>query len=465
MAPAAKPAPAGAPSGLPRGRHSLSREQVLANQRERVLLATIEVIGESGFADTTVAALAARAGVSRNTFYAQFAGKQDCFLAAYDAIMAAATNRIGRAYDDAEGWPGQAQAAITALFSAAAENPAATRLALVEIAAAGTAGIERRERAMRQLQRFIRDGLRQAPGAGTLPGTVLRAITGGLSRILYTRVRQRQLAELPTLVPDLVEWAVSYYATPAALPATPTPGTPDTTSAARSLVGGRAPGTLYPRGLFDSQRGLPRGAKHLSRSFVIQSQRERILDAVTNLTAEHGFASVTVEAIASDAGVSLQAFYEHFEDKQDAFAVAYQLGHAKGLGLVERAFAAKHDWRTGVASAVAALLEYLASEPAFAHIALLETLTASDGAAARSDEGIAAYAQMLVPGFEQAPRRRRPPAITLEAITGGLFELCFHYAAQGRIHDLGELTTHATYIALAPFIGAEEAARVALERG
>jgi hypothetical protein len=38
-----------------------------------------------------------------------------------------------------------------------------------------------------------------------------------------------------------------------------------------------------------------------------------------------------------------------------------------------------------------------------------------------------------------------------------------HYAAQGRIEDLPELTADATYVALAPFIGAEAAAQVAVE--
>ncbi len=420
----------------------------------------VEVAGSGGYGQATVVNVCARAGVSRNTFYAQFAGKQECFLVTYDAVIAAAMRRIERAYTSAQGWPGRVQAAIGALFDSATENPAAARVALVEIVAAGEPGLERRERAMSEFERFIRDGLPQAPGAAAVPGPVLRAVAGGLSRILYTRVREGRLTGLNELIADLVTWAVSYHPAPGKLP--------DTQAGASRpgpLHGGRAPGSLYPRGLFDGQRGLPRGARHLSRSFVIQSQRERILDAVANLTAQSGFAGVTVEAIASDAGVSLEAFYEHFEDKQDAFAVAYQLGHAKGLGLVERAFSAEGDWRKGVAAALAALLEYLASEPAFAHIALVETLTATDSSAERSDEGIATYAQMLLPGFDEAPRHRRPPAITLEAITGGLFELCFQYAAQGRIGELGELTVHAIYIALAPFIGAEQAAKVALERG
>jgi AcrR family transcriptional regulator len=63
----------------------------------------------------------------------------------------------------------------------------------------------------------------------------------------------------------------------------------------------------------------------------VHSQRERILDAVTNLTAAHGYIDLKVEDIAEQAAVSLNAFYEHFADKEDAFLVAYEIGHAKML--------------------------------------------------------------------------------------------------------------------------------------
>lgn len=53
--------------------------------------------------------------------------------------------------------------------------------------------------------------------------------------------------------------------------------------------------------------------------------------------------------------------------------------------------------------------------------------------------------------------------VTIEAIAGGIFELCLHYALQGRIRELPELTASATYIALAPFLGPEEAARIATD--
>jgi AcrR family transcriptional regulator len=463
MSPTVKRSSGTVSARLPRGPHSLSREQVAANQRLRVVLAMIDVVGEKGYAASTIVDVAARAGVSRNSFYEHFKSKQECFLETYDAIVAEEMRRVQRAYLQTAGWPGRVEAAITAWLLAAIENPAAARLSLVEITAAGAAGIARREQAMIGYERFIRDCLEMAPDSGTVPDTVLRAIVGGLSRILYARVVNNRHPELLELVSDLVRWATAYYPAPAALLPSPQSDRLSSTRTHAPLTGGRAPGTLFPRALSRGRGGFARGEKNVSRSFVIHSQRERILDAVANLTAAEGFTGLTVEDIVGEAAVSREAFYEHFKSKQDAFLVAYELGHTKSLGIVERAFTTEADWRKGVRAAIAALLDFLASEPSFAHIALLDTLTATPLSAKRSEAGLSAYAQMLLPGFEQNPEHHKPPTITIEAITGGLFELCSQYAAQGRIHQLTELTTHATYIALAPFIGAEEAARVAIE--
>ena len=71
------------------------------------------------------------------------------------------------------------------------------------------------------------------------------------------------------------------------------------------------------------------------------------------------------------------------------------------------------------------------------------------------------FAKMLVPGLEEAPGQSARAPVTIEAITGGIFDLCLHYAFQGRIGELPELTPSATYIALAPFLGSKDAARVA----
>ena len=218
-------------------------------------------------------------------------------------------------------------------------------------------------------------------------------------------------------------------------------------------MGGRAPGTLAPGSSSGRRRGLARREPSLSRSFVVHSQRERILDAIANLSAAKGYAALTVEDIAQAAAISLNALYEHFEGKEDAFLVAYEVGHSKGLAIVERAYDAAPDWRSGVRAAIVALFDFLASEPAFAQMALVDALIATPNTAERSNRGVTLYAQMLIPGLDEAPEQSKPAAVTIEAITGGIFELCFSYALQGRIAELSELVPRTTYFALAPFIG------------
>src|SRR5215510_10299498 len=81
------------PGQLPGGRHGLLRSFVAANQRER-----IQAAAELGYAEMSVEAITARAGVSRRTFYEHFKNKEDAFLAAYDALVRLVIRHIRRAY-------------------------------------------------------------------------------------------------------------------------------------------------------------------------------------------------------------------------------------------------------------------------------------------------------------------------------------------------------------------------------
>ena len=422
----------------------------------------IDAVAVKGYRETTVADVVARAGLSRKTFYEHFSNKEECFLSTYDQISTRVIRRMDLAHKRANGWSSRVEAAIRALFEAAIENPGAARLILLEINALGPGGIERRERSADHYERFMRDALERTPGKGSLSDPVVKAVAGGLQRILCRRILRGERAKLLTLIPDLVTWTTSYYPTPANIMAEPFGRRHADHGGRHVLEGGRAPGTLAPHPSLTGRRGLPSGDQNVSRSFVVHSQRERILDAVTNLTAAHGYIDLKVEGIAEQAAVSLKAFYEHFADKEDAFLVAYEIGHAKALASTERAYTAAGDWKLGVRAGLAALFDFLAAEPAFAHIALVDALVATELTAERSNIGVDALARMLVPGQEEAPGQTPLAPVTIEAIAGGIFELCLHYAFQDRISELPELTPSATYIALAPFIGGKEAARVAL---
>jgi AcrR family transcriptional regulator len=420
--------------------------------------ATIELVGEQGFLATTVSDLVQRAGVSRKAFYKHYANKQECFLATYDAIVAENIEEVATSAQTGDGLRERERYGLETLFGRVLSHRQRARLVLVEAGAAGTAGIERRERLLGAYEGLLRENLGVAPRPGTIPNPLLRAIVGGMLKVLYTRVQAGALEQLSELTGDLVAWSFSYDPLPEAMEAI---GELSPARPPAALTGGRAPGTLSPGSTSSRRRGANRRTPGVSRSFVAHSQRERILDAVAQLSAAVGYATFTVDDIAAHANVSLKAFYEHFSDKEDAFLLAYEVGHGKGLAIVERAHDAQPDWPTGVRAGIAALFEFLAGEPAFAHMALVDALIATPRTAERSNKGMVPYAELLAAGLHESSEHGRPPEVTIEAIAGGIFELCLTYTVQGHVGELSELTPWATYFALAPFIGAEQAAIIA----
>ncbi len=452
----------GATPALPRGPHSLTREEVAANQRLRLLEGMIDAIGDKGYAATTVSDVIRRAGVSRKAFYEHFANKEECFLATYDSIVAVGRRGVSSAFRRAEGVPDGIQAALGEVFELAIARPQALRVLMVEIGAAGPAGIGRRERLVVGFEDFVRQNLGLPAGPGPIPNPILRGVVGGLLHVVHGYLRRGERKQLRRRLPDIVNWATCYWPAPESIM---TLVDPSPASLHLDLTGGRAPGSLSLGAATSRRRRLPRGENGMPRSFVVHSQRERILDAVTNLTARGGYASLTVEGIAAEAAVSLQAFYEHFSDKEDAFLVAYEIGQDKALGLVGRAFDAQDDWRYGIRAALEALFRFLAGEPAFAHMAMVDVLAATERTTARALKGAVPYAQMLQPGLELSGNGHPIPDVTVHAIAGGLFELMLHYALQRRMAELPVLVPRATFFALAPFIGGEAAAEVAVGAG
>src|SRR3954466_3544394 len=77
--------------------------------------------------------------------------------------------------------------------------------------------------------------------------------------------------------------------------------------------------------LADVVRELPRRAHDLSRREVEESQRWRMLEAVTDVTAKHGYADAAVADIIAAAGLSRKTFYEQFKDKEECFLTAYDV--------------------------------------------------------------------------------------------------------------------------------------------
>lgn len=130
---------------LPRGRHNLSRGQVRASQRHRMLHGIADVVAEKGYADTSVGEVLKRVHISRETFYEHFTGKQDCFLAAFDRaadlLLAAVRDALGPPTDPALA---RLDRMLRAYLGSLAADPAQARTFLVEVYGAGPIAVTRR---------------------------------------------------------------------------------------------------------------------------------------------------------------------------------------------------------------------------------------------------------------------------------------------------------------------------------
>jgi AcrR family transcriptional regulator len=202
--------PPTAQSRLPSGRHGLPREAVAASQRGRLIEAMAQVVSEKGYAATTVADVVERAGVSRRTFYEQFADREACFLAAYDAGLAAVLSRIGDAAegDPDTGWRERARSGVEAFLGLLASEPAFARALQVEILTAGPAALDRRAGMLVMfggIWRNVHERARaEEPSLPELPDEVFTVLTAGFEELVRDCIRTRGPAALPELAEPML---------------------------------------------------------------------------------------------------------------------------------------------------------------------------------------------------------------------------------------------------------------------
>lgn len=180
--------------GLPRGRGRLDPAAVGTAQRERLLRAMTAAVAERGYANVRIADVVARARVSRQSFYAQFDDKEQCFLAAHAAGITLILDRLGA-------WTGsaaaadpcaQARGAIETYLRLCAEEPEFARCMLVELPAAGPAGLRARLEAHRQIAALIAawHGAARAarPDWPAVPAARARAVVGAIHDLVFDAV-------------------------------------------------------------------------------------------------------------------------------------------------------------------------------------------------------------------------------------------------------------------------------------
>jgi AcrR family transcriptional regulator len=399
---------------------------VARNQRERLYGATVATVAEYGYESTRVADILQVAGVSRSAFYRHFDNKLECFLATLDAIAKLAGGPMaGFFYDDGtRTWHERLEAVFDGLVEMILAQPAAARIWLIEIHAAGPPAVDRMERLTDQLADFATNVIGETSDRPGMPAEGVRAMLGGLRQIIHTRLRHDREQELPQLVPDLLEWALGYGAPPARL-------------------------------------RKPRKSPHLPMPTPDpDEQRRRILTSIANLAAEQGYQEMTITEISQRAAVSLSTFYNHFDSKQTAFMAALDEAERQVVEVTLPFYQQGSDWPHAARDVIHAFFAFNATHPELSQLGGLRIFSGGGQGLDRHEVATTRFGAVLHGGYRERPD---VSPIVSEAISGSIAALVYQQIRRHGAERLYEFAGIASFIALAPFIGSDEACRLANE--
>jgi TetR/AcrR family transcriptional regulator len=426
---------------LPHGPHRLERVEVIHNQRARIHGAMVEAVARGGYEGTSVKQVIGLAGVSRRSFYEQFANKQECFLVTFDLIARRELAQIKEAYLAVDGSLEERTGAAFRRFAQTIEDERNTLvLAALEAQRAGPAGVLHLRKATSACEQLLTCSFAESPNAIPLPLPVVRGIVGGLHGIASAFLRQSPVEEpgCAGLAEEMLRWTLLFQS-----------------PAAQDMSERMAAGTAGRMREISSAYGHRLGdAEEPSRD-----ERTRLLQGILRLVAHDDYSTLSAPQIADEANVSIDAFCELFTDKRDCFLAALDMIGDELLAIAADADLVSSDWARAVRRVLAALMRYLADHPLQARTIAQEAFFTGAEAVERTVELAQSIATLLTEG---APAEAGG-LHTTDAVAGAIWHTIRCQVAAGRTQLLAALSEHLAYVVLAPFIGAEDAVEIVTE--
>lgn len=198
-------------SKMPPGRHLVPSDFVSQNQRERMLLATTELVAERGYQKTTIELIAKTSRVALVTFYEHFSSKEECFLAAFDETAAAGRDVFDELLDAEAPWQEQISTGLELFLEMVEREPARAKLCVVEAQAAGSASLARYQAMLESVAPKLREGREFNPRAARLPDGLEVAIAGGIAWLVHQRLVADEAEDLKALLPEMLQVTLTPY--------------------------------------------------------------------------------------------------------------------------------------------------------------------------------------------------------------------------------------------------------------
>lgn len=183
-----------------------------------------------------------------------------------------------------------------------------------------------------------------------------------------------------------------------------------------------APERIREGVFFDPPQALPRGRHNLSEEQVQAIQRERILISMTELMASRGIGRVGSGEIARNAGVSLAAFYDCFEGKEDCALAGYDRFIEVLFTHMNAVDVEAHDRPGLVCALIRAYLGALQSDPVVARAYQVEIDALGASARKRRRDALMLFAHHLwAVTSDASPTGRPAEALPWSAYIGVIY--------------------------------------------
>ncbi len=200
-----------APRRLPRGRHALAPDEVLRDQRERLLAAVPRVVAEHGYEAMSVADIVKAAAVSRNAFYKNFGDKGECFATAHDAGHERLFDVLTQPCEEGATLEERVERSLAAGLDALAAEPDVARLLFVEAPSAGEEIALRYHEWLGRYGTLLRSAAPDLPPESIPAPEVEGVIVGGIASRVASEVLNGRAAKLRDLTAPFVEYVLAFY--------------------------------------------------------------------------------------------------------------------------------------------------------------------------------------------------------------------------------------------------------------
>lgn len=195
-----------------------------------------------------------------------------------------------------------------------------------------------------------------------------------------------------------------------------------------------------------------------------ESARKALIEEMAQSCFERGYEETTIEFLLEATELSRSDFDRHFVDKEACGVAAVEAVLAEGIGVVSSAFTGDVSEAESALRALLGLLNLFARNPAMGSLAMTDSRQRMPAAAfERYAGGFAILRAMLdrLRSGDGSAGERQPPQVAARGGIGGSEAVVRRELALGRAERLPELLPDLIYSALVPFLGQQEALRVA----